>query len=226
VNALNETSFAIAPGEFVAIMGPSGSGKSTLMNLVGLLDRPSSGRLLLEGEDATRLGPDRLATLRNRQIGFVFQSYNLLARNTTLENISMPLLYSGVPRRMRRLRALAALDSVGLSHRIDHCPGELSGGEQQRVAIARAIVGDPALILADEPTGALDTRTGLSILNLFRELNRLGRTIIMVTHDEHVARHARRILSLQDGILFRDQPVEPSDGEEALPEVHPIGTDS
>jgi putative ABC transport system ATP-binding protein len=207
VNALNETSFSIEPGEFVAIMGPSGSGKSTLMNLIGLLDRPSSGRLVLEGEDATRLGADRLAILRNRQIGFVFQAYNLLARNTTLENVGMPLVYSGMRRRMRRLRALAALESVGLSHRIDHWPGELSGGEQQRVAIARAIVANPALILADEPTGALDSRTGLSILALFQNLNRAGRTIVIVTHDEQVARHARRILRLQDGVLFRDEPV-------------------
>ena len=188
-------------------MGPSGSGKSTLMNLIGVLDRPTSGRLVVAGEDTTGLDHDRLAALRNRRIGFVFQAYNLLARNTTLENVEMPLVYSGLPGRKRRLKALAALESVGLSHRIDHWPGELSGGEQQRVAIARALVGDPALILADEPTGALDSRTGLSILALFQSLNRAGRTIVMVTHDEHVARHASRILRLQDGALVADEPV-------------------
>jgi putative ABC transport system ATP-binding protein len=207
VVALTETSFVVREGEFVAIMGPSGSGKSTLMNLVGLLDRPTSGRLVVAGEDTAGLDHDRLAALRNRRIGFVFQAYNLLARNTTLENVELPLVYSGLRSGRRRLRALAALEWVGLSHRIDHWPGELSGGEQQRVAIARALVGDPALILADEPTGALDSRTGLSILALFQSLNRAGRTIVMVTHDEHVARHARRILRLQDGALVADEPV-------------------
>ena len=207
VTALTETSFVIGEGEFVAIMGPSGSGKSTLMNLVGLLDCPTSGRLVIAGEDTTGLDHDRLAALRNRRIGFVFQAYNLLARSTTLENVELPLVYSGLPRGKRRVKALAALEAVGLSHRTDHWPGELSGGEQQRVAIARALVGDPALILADEPTGALDSRTGLSILALFQSLNRAGRTIVMVTHDEHVARHASRILRLQDGALVADEPV-------------------
>lgn len=207
VKALRDTSFAIADGEFVAVMGPSGSGKSTLMNIIGLLDRPSSGTLIFAGEPATNLDHDRLASLRNRKIGFVFQSYNLLARNTTLENVEMPLVYSGLRSSERKGRARAALETVGLSHRADHWPGQLSGGEQQRVAIARALVGDPALILADEPTGALDSRTGLSILALFQALNRSGRTIIVVTHDEHVARHARRILRLQDGTLIRDDPV-------------------
>jgi putative ABC transport system ATP-binding protein len=217
VNALAETSFVIGEGEFVAIMGPSGSGKSTLMNLVGLLDRPTSGRLVLAGEDTTGLDHDRLATLRNRRIGFVFQSYNLLARNTTLENAEMPLVYAGLSGRKRRLRARAALEGVGLAHRVDHWPGELSGGEQQRVAIARALVGDPALVLADEPTGALDSRSGLSILALFQTLNRAGRTILMVTHDEHVASHARRILRLQDGALVADVSVaEPLDAQAVL----------
>jgi putative ABC transport system ATP-binding protein len=217
VNALAETSFLIGEGEFVAIMGPSGSGKSTLMNLVGLLDRPTSGRLVLAGEDTTGLDHDRLATLRNRRIGFVFQTYNLLARNTTLENVEMPLVYAGLSGGKRRLKARAALEGVGLADRVDHWPGELSGGEQQRVAIARALVGDPALVLADEPTGALDSRTGLSILALFQSLNRDRRTILMVTHDEHVARHARRILRLQDGALVADVLVaEPLDAQAVL----------
>jgi putative ABC transport system ATP-binding protein len=217
VNALTETSFTVSEGEFVAIMGPSGSGKSTLMSLVGLLDRPTSGRLVLAGEDTTGLDHDRLAALRNRRIGFVFQAYNLLARNTTLENVEMPLVYSGVRGRKRRLKAQAALEGVGLAHRMDHWPGELSGGEQQRVAIARALVTDPALVLADEPTGALDSRSGLSILALFQALHRAGRTILMVTHDEHVAGHAHRILRLQDGALVADVPVaEPLDAQAVL----------
>ena len=207
VDALNEASFAIAEGEFVAIMGPSGSGKSTLMHLVGLLDRPTSGRLSLLGQDTTRLGHDELARLRNRRIGFLFQAYNLLPRSTTAENVELPLLYSGLDRRARRLKSRAALEAVGLAHRADHWPSELSGGEQQRAAIARALVGDPTLILADEPTGALDSKTGLRILAAFQALNRAGRTIVMVTHDAQVARHARRILRLHDGALVGDERV-------------------
>ncbi len=207
VTALNDMSFQIAEGEFVAVMGPSGSGKSTLMNLIGLLDRPTGGTLTLAGERTTKLGHDRLAALRNSRIGFVFQAYNLLARNTTLENVEMPLVYSGMRKKKRKARARAALETVGLSHRIHHWPGQLSGGEQQRVAIARALVGDPALVLADEPTGALDSRTGLSILALLQTFNRNGRTIILVTHDEHVSRHARRVLKLQDGKLVSDEQV-------------------
>jgi len=223
VTALRDTSFAVAEGEFVAIMGPSGSGKSTLMNLIGLLDRPSSGTLVLAGEHTTKLDHDRLASLRNRKIGFVFQSYNLLARSTTLENVEMPLVYSGLRSSKRKGRAWAALETVGLSHRLTHWPSQLSGGEQQRVAIARALAGDPALILADEPTGALDSRTGLSILALFQALNRSGRTIIMVTHDQHVAQHARRILRLQDGMLIRDDPVaEPVDARAVLELEHVV----
>src|SRR3954469_7466474 len=212
VMALRDTSFAVADGEFVAVMGPSGSGKSTLMNLIGLLDRPSSGMLTLAGEQATKLDHDRLATLRNRKIGFVFQSYNLLARNTTIENVEMPLVYSGLRSSRRKEKARAALETVGLSHRVDHWPSQLSGGEQQRVAIARALVGDPALVLADEPTGALDSRTGLSILALFQGLKRAGRTVVVFPHEEHVAHHARRIRRLQDGVLVADDPVaEPID---------------
>ena len=207
VTALQDTSFQVAEGEFVAVMGASGSGKSTLMNLIGLLDEPTSGALTLAGEPATRLGHDRLAALRNRCIGFVFQSYNLLARNTTFENVEMPLIYSGLRKRTRRSRVRTALERVGLSHRLHHWPGQLSGGEQQRVAIARALVGDPALVLADEPTGALDSKTGVSILALFQALNRDGRTLIMVTHDVHVAQHAKRILKLRDGQLVSDEQV-------------------
>jgi putative ABC transport system ATP-binding protein len=207
VVALQDVSFTVAEGEFVAIMGPSGSGKSTLLNLIGLLDRPTSGTLTFAGECVTKLGHDRLATLRNRRIGFVFQSCNLLSRNTSTENVEMPLIYSRVPKSIRSLRARAALDSVGLSHRLKHWPGQLSGGEQQRVAIARALINDPALILADEPTGSLDTQQGLSILALLQALNENGRTIILVTHDGHVARHARRILKIKDGRLLSDAPV-------------------
>jgi putative ABC transport system ATP-binding protein len=217
VTALRDTSFQVAEGEFVAVMGPSGSGKSTLMNLIGLLDRATSGMLVLAGERTRRLSHDRLAALRNRRIGFVFQAYNLLSRNTTLENVELPLVYSGLRKTRRKARARAALERVGLAHRIHHWPGELSGGEQQRVAIARALVGDPALILADEPTGALDSRTGLSILALFQTLNREGRTIVVVTHDEHVARHAKRIIRLQDGQLITDEQVpHPIDARRAL----------
>jgi putative ABC transport system ATP-binding protein len=222
VDALREASFAIAEGEFVAVMGPSGSGKSTLMHLIGLLDRPTSGRLSLLGEDTTRHGHDQLARLRNRRIGFVFQAYNLLARSTTFENVELPLLYSGLGRMQRQLRARTALEAVGLAHRADHWPSELSGGEQQRAAIARALVGDPMLVLADEPTGALDSRTGLGILALFQALNRAGRTIVVVTHDAHVAHHARRILRLQDGEIVGDEAVpSPSDAQAAI-EVEPV----
>jgi len=207
VTALAEVSFGIDPGEFVAIMGPSGSGKSTLMNLIGLLDRPSSGRLVFKGEEVSGLAHDRLAAVRNRDIGFVFQSYNLLARHTALENVEMPLIYAGVRRKVRARRAEAALEAVGLAERGGHGPGELSGGEQQRVAIARALVGDPALILADEPTGALDSRSGSDILALFEALNAGGRTVIMVTHDAAIARHARRVIRLQDGAVVDDREV-------------------
>jgi putative ABC transport system ATP-binding protein len=187
------------------------------MNIIGLLDRPTSGTVTLAGEKTAKLDHDRLARLRNRKIGFVFQTYNLLARNTTLENVELPLIYSGLTRSKRKERVEAALETVGLSHRVHHWPGQLSGGEQQRVAIARALVADPSLILADEPTGALDSRTGWSILALFQALNRSGRTIIVVTHDENVARHAQRILRLRDGMLVRDDPVPlPNDARATL----------
>jgi putative ABC transport system ATP-binding protein len=205
--ALRDVSFGIDQGELVAIMGPSGSGKSTLMNLVGLLDLPSAGTLTLAGEATGRLSPDRLARLRNAEIGFVFQSYNLLGRTSALHNVELPLVYAGVRRRERLRRAEEALAAVGLAHRLKHLPTQLSGGEQQRVAIARALVCNPSIILADEPTGALDSRTGNEILDLFRGLNRQGRTIVLVTHDERIARSAARILRLQDGRLVGDTVV-------------------
>jgi putative ABC transport system ATP-binding protein len=219
VTALADASFDIHAGEFVAIMGPSGSGKSTLMNLIGLLDRPSSGQLVFNGHEVTQLSHDRLAAIRNRDLGFVFQSYNLLARHTALENVEMPLVYAGVGRKERVRRAQAALEAVGLAERSGHGPSELSGGEQQRVAIARALVGDPALVLADEPTGALDSRTGSGILALFEALNAGGRTVVIVTHDEAVARHARRIIRLQDGAIVDDREVRPAAAAAAAPQL-------
>lgn len=211
VHAVSGVSFRIEPGEFVAIMGPSGSGKSTLMNLLGLLDRPQSGTYYLRGQDMNALDSDTAATLRNDKIGFVFQNFNLLGRRTAIENVELPLTYAGVEKTERRRRAMRALDAVGLSHRYDHWPRQLSGGEQQRVAIARALIVDPLLILADEPTGAIDTRTGVEILELFRALNQVGRTIVVVTHDASVARFADRVLSMQDGRIVDDQVVSPND---------------
>jgi putative ABC transport system ATP-binding protein len=204
VAALQPTSLTVRPGEFVAILGPSGSGKSTLMNIMGLLDRPSSGALLLDGTDCARLGQGQLARIRNRSIGLVFQAYHLLARQTVLDNVELPLLYAGVPRRERRQKAMRALEQVRLSHRITHLPALLSGGEQQRAAIARAIVTSPAIILADEPTGALDSVTGQEILNVLLGLNREGRSIIMVTHDQQLARSASRVVTMRDGQVVAD----------------------
>jgi len=207
VPALQGVSLEIAPGQFVAIMGPSGSGKSTLMNLIGCLDRPSSGTYLLDGQDVSRLDDDELADIRNRRIGFVFQTFNLLSRYTALRNVEMPMIYATVPRAERRRRALRALEQVGLAARVHHTPQELSGGEQQRVAIARALVNEPAILLADEPTGNLDSRSGEEILAVVQDLNARGITIAVVTHDRDVAQHARRILQLRDGRLVRDEPV-------------------
>ena len=205
VRAIDDVTFDIEAGTFVSIMGPSGSGKSTLMSLIGLLDTPSSGQYRLAGRDVAALGPDQRAYLRSRAIGFVFQSFNLLARNTALENVELALRYAGVVGKDRNRRSMAALEEVGLGHRFDHWPHQLSGGEQQRVAIARALVNNPDIILADEPTGALDRRNGDDILAKLKELHVRGRTIVMVTHDPELAAHAERTIELSDGRIARDQ---------------------
>ena len=202
--ALHATSLLIYPGEFVAILGPSGSGKSTLMNLIGLLDRPTSGLVMLDGVDCGTLDRNGLALLRNRRIGLVFQAYHLLPRQTVLENVELPLTYAGVSRSERRIRATEAIDRVALSHRINQRPVLLSGGEQQRTAIARAIVTNPDLLLADEPTGALDSATGKEIMKVLLALNREGRTVVMVTHDEALTRYASRIITMRDGRIISD----------------------
>jgi putative ABC transport system ATP-binding protein len=205
VRALRGVSLAIDEGEFVAIMGASGSGKSTLMNTIGCLDRPTSGRYLLAGREVSRLTREQLADIRNRTLGFVFQSFNLLARTSALENVELPLLYSGVSTRERARRAKEALERVGLADRLDHQPGQLSGGQQQRVAIARALVAHPRVILADEPTGNLDSRSSVDIMAIFQELGRSGITIVLVTHEPDIASYATRVVRMKDGLVISDQ---------------------
>ena len=209
VKAVRGVSLTVRPGEFVAVMGASGSGKSTLMNLIGCLDRPTAGRYLLDGEEVGALSKSELSRVRNQRLGFVFQGFNLLSRTSALENVELPLLYSpsGHGRRELRRRSLAALAQVGLSERAGHYPSQLSGGQQQRVAIARAPVTEPALLLADEPTGNLDTRTSLEIMAIFQELNRKGMTILMVTHEPDIARYCLREITMRDGRVVSDQAV-------------------
>jgi putative ABC transport system ATP-binding protein len=205
VRALRDVSLTISRGTFVAVMGPSGSGKTTLMDILGCLSHPTSGEYYLNGLPVLDLDDSELAKLRNTEIGFVFQNFNLLPRAEAVKNVELPLLYSGMPRRERRERALQALEAVGLQDRVDHRPNELSGGQRQRVAIARALVNRPAILFADEPTGNLDTASGESILKLFQELHAQGNTIVMVTHEREVAEHAQRIMTFRDGMLVKDE---------------------
>jgi putative ABC transport system ATP-binding protein len=205
VNALRSVSLEIKKNEYVAIMGPSGSGKSTLMNIIGCLDTPTSGTYILNSKDASKLVDNQLAEIRNREIGFVFQTFNLLPRYSALENVMLPLVYAGVPRQERIKRAKSALESVGLADRMEHKPNELSGGQRQRVSVARALVNNPAIILADEPTGNLDSKTSVDILALFHDIHIKGNTIILVTHEETIARHAHRIIRLLDGEIESDK---------------------
>ena len=207
VHALRGVSISIERGEYVAIMGPSGSGKSTLMNIIGCLDTPSSGSYELNGNTVADMDDNDLADIRNREIGFVFQTFNLLSRSTALRNVELPLIYAGVDIDERRDIALAALADVGLADRVEHRPNEMSGGQRQRVAVARALVNKPSILLADEPTGNLDSKTGEEILALFKALHAKGNTLIVVTHEEEVARHARRIIRIRDGLVASDEVV-------------------
>ncbi len=208
IHALRGVTFSIDPGEYVAIMGPSGSGKSTLMNLIGCLDTPSKGTYVLRGKVVSQMNDDELAEVRNREIGFVFQTFNLLPRASALHNVELPMVYAGVPREERLERARKALDMVDLTPRMNHKPNELSGGQRQRVAIARALVNDPSILLADEPTGNLDSATSAEIMNLFDELHQAGNTVILVTHEPDIAQHAWRQVLLRDGKILSDQPTE------------------
>jgi len=217
IHALRGVDLKVQSGDYVAVMGPSGSGKSTLMNIVGCLDRPTRGVYLLEGQEVSRMNDDKLAGIRNRQVGFIFQTFNLLPRQTALRNVELPLIYRGVPGGERRRLAAGVLERVGLAEWASHKPNELSGGQQQRVAIARALVGRPRFLLADEPTGNLDSRSGQEIMVIIEELNRDGMTVIMVTHDPRIAAHARRVIQLYDGRIVADSPnSEPLDALEEL----------
>jgi len=216
LRVLKGITLSIRDGEFVAIMGSSGSGKSTLMNILGCLDRPSAGRYSLAGHDVSGLDRGALAEMRNQTLGFVFQNFNLLSRTSALENVELPLVYAGVRSRERKLRAERALERVGLATRLDHHPNQLSGGQQQRVAIARALVGEPRLILADEPTGNLDSRTSLEVMGLFQELGRSGITMVVVTHEPDIATYASRVIVLKDGLVESDHVQEPADARAEL----------
>ncbi|HZU53943.1 MAG TPA: ABC transporter ATP-binding protein [Holophagaceae bacterium] len=216
VRALDGVSLTIARGEYVAIMGPSGSGKSTMMNVIGCLDTPTTGSYVLNGKRAETMSDDDLAQIRNEEIGFVFQTFNLLARTTALQNVELPLIYAGEKPEVRHTRAQKALENVGLGTRSDHMPNQLSGGQRQRVAIARALVNDPSILLADEPTGALDSKTSVEIMALFEDLYQKGNTIILVTHEEDIARHAHRIVKLRDGKIIHDEPNTPITSAEHL----------
>jgi len=207
VAALKGVSIDLLPGDFVAIMGASGSGKSSFMNIMGCLDRPTKGSYLLAGEDVSRLSRDDLAGIRGRSIGFVFQGFNLLARTSAIENVELPMLYQGVAAKERRRRAMDSLEKVGLGQRLDHTPAQLSGGQQQRVAIARALVNRPKLLLADEPTGALDSKTSVEVMAIFQRLNDEGITILLVTHEADIAEHAKRIVTFKDGLILSDETV-------------------
>jgi len=207
VNALRGVSLTVREGEMVSLMGPSGSGKSTLMHIVGLLDTPTTGQVILEGQDASTLSPNQLAELRNRYIGFVFQAFNLLPRTSALANVELPLVYSGVPAAERNRRATEALERVGLGNRLGHHSSQLSGGQQQRVAIARALVTNPSIVLADEPTGNLDSRSGIEVMAMLQDLNAQGITVVLVTHDDRVARHAQRVVRILDGRVESEEIV-------------------
>ncbi len=206
IHALHGVSFEILRNEYVAIMGPSGSGKSTLMNLIGCLDTPSQGEYYLNGKKVSEMEDDELAYIRNQEIGFVFQTFNLLARATALQNVELPLVYAGISAAERREKAKRSLEMVELGHRVDHRPNELSGGQRQRVAIARALVNSPSIILADEPTGNLDSKTGSEIMGLFEKLHSEGNTLVLVTHEADIAEHAHRVIQLRDGLIERDEP--------------------